>query len=237
MRILLGHDSGSDVDDETLFARYAPPAGPWVRLNMVSTLDGAAAGSDGRSGSINTPADHRGYAAQRHHADAVLVGAGTAQAEGYRPIDPETALIIVSRRATVPGSAAGDQGPVVLATCSAAGDEAIAAARQRLGDDQVWIAGEDEVDLAAVIDRCHRTYGPHVLSEGGPALAGSLLSAGLVDELALTFAPNLIAGDQPRIIGGSGLEVSLAPFLLLEEDGTLLGLWRVERSARATMGS
>ncbi|WP_370892117.1 dihydrofolate reductase family protein [Janibacter sp. GXQ6167] len=227
MRILLGSGVGSVLDDDALRARYAPPAGPWVRLNMVSTLDGAAAGADGLSGSINTPPDNRCYSAQRSHADAVLVGARTAQAEGYRPIGDGTALVIVSRRAMLPDGLAAEGGHVALATCAAADPGALDDARQRLGDDAVWVLGDEEVDLAAVIARCQARFGPHVLSEGGPTLAGSLLAAGLVDELALTFAPHLVGGEQPRIIAGSDLQVPLTPFLLLEEDGTLLGLWRV----------
>jgi hypothetical protein len=50
----------------TLYDHPAPPSGDaWVRANMVSTLDGGATGPDGRSGSINGPADHRVFGSVR----------------------------------------------------------------------------------------------------------------------------------------------------------------------------
>ena len=63
----------------------------WLRVNFVSTLDGAVSGADGRSGSINTPADHRVFRVLRELADAVVVGAGTVRAEGYPCCGPRTA--------------------------------------------------------------------------------------------------------------------------------------------------
>ena len=80
MRVLVG----PDLDPLTELAElYAAPADPWLRVNMVETLDGAAAGESGRSGSINNAVDRVVYDQLRALADAVLVGAGTARAEGY----------------------------------------------------------------------------------------------------------------------------------------------------------
>ena len=69
MRVLLSQDDlgswspGHDglMDAEALALAYAYPQlraeQTWVMANFISTLDGAAAGDDGRSGSINTGAD------------------------------------------------------------------------------------------------------------------------------------------------------------------------------------
>ena len=81
----------ASLDDDALAALYGYPRGvtaerPWVRANFVSTLDGAATGADGRSGSINTGADREVFALLRALADVVVVGAGTARAEGYRRV-------------------------------------------------------------------------------------------------------------------------------------------------------
>ena len=83
------------LDDDALAALYGYPHGvaaerPWVRANFVSTLDGAATGPDGRSGSINTGADREVFALLRALADVVVVGAGTARAEGYRRVVTRT---------------------------------------------------------------------------------------------------------------------------------------------------
>ena len=68
-------------------AAYPWPEGRrWVRAMMVTTLDGAAAGPDGLSGSISGEADKVVFDAVRAHADAVLIGAGTMRAERYGPM-------------------------------------------------------------------------------------------------------------------------------------------------------
>lgn len=36
----------SDLDDDALRAAYAPLRLPWLRLNFVSTVDGAVEGAD-----------------------------------------------------------------------------------------------------------------------------------------------------------------------------------------------
>lgn len=233
---------GSEVDGQTLAAAYAFPDGLWLRANFVSTLDGAGTGGDGLTGSINTPADNRVFALQRRLADVVLVGAGTAAAEGYGPIAPDaesgapTTLAVVSGRARVPDRLARRQpghGRVVLLTRAAAGSAATDAARAVLGEENVWVAGEETVDLAAALARLADAGMPRVLAEGGPTLFSSLLAGRLVDELALTCAPRVLGGDGTRITSGPLLAGSgglrLRPRLLLEEDGTLLGLWLVDR--------
>ena len=65
---------------------YAGPSRPWLRVNFVATLDGAATGADGRSGSINTEADFTwSSSCCAELADVVVVGAGTVRARGLRP--------------------------------------------------------------------------------------------------------------------------------------------------------
>ena len=55
----------SDLTDADLDAAYAVPSRPWLRVNMVSTVDGAATGPDGKSGGINNAADKRVFDALR----------------------------------------------------------------------------------------------------------------------------------------------------------------------------
>ena len=76
------------------------PRTPWLRLNFVSTVDGAAQGSDGKSGGINNAADKAVFDTLRGLADAVVVGAGTARAEGYRPA--AVPIVVVTRSGDVP---------------------------------------------------------------------------------------------------------------------------------------
>jgi riboflavin biosynthesis pyrimidine reductase len=120
-------------------------------------------------------------------------------------------------------------GAVLLITRASAPAIHVDEAREALGDDHVIVAGGDEVDLgrarAALEDRGLR----QVLSEGGPHLLGSLLAAGVVDELDLTWAPMVVGGDHLRITAGPALDVSLRPLLLVEQEGSVMGRWEVQR--------
>ncbi len=62
----------------------APEGRPFVRLNMVSTVDGAVAFA-GRSGPLGGPGDKLVFSVLRAIADVILVGAGTVRAEHYGP--------------------------------------------------------------------------------------------------------------------------------------------------------
>src|SRR5256886_2211152 len=63
----------------------APPARPYLGLNMVATADGKAT-IDGRSGPIGNELDRELFHELRTQVDAVMAGAGTVRAERYGPI-------------------------------------------------------------------------------------------------------------------------------------------------------
>lgn len=218
MRVLIG----PEVSLEEL---YAAPRTPWLRVNMISTLDGAATGASGKSGSINNAVDKRVFDTLRGLADAIVVGAGTARTEGYGPVDKP--IVLVSRRADVPERLRdAPPGSVLMATTASAGhlDEA----RGLLGADHVLTLGDDEVDLRALKEQLVGRGLADLLSEGGPSLLGAMLAQGVVDELTATVVPRLVGGDHPRIVAGPPVDVPLSLQSLLEEDGTLLGRWFVD---------
>uniref|UniRef100_UPI003566F1D9 dihydrofolate reductase family protein n=1 Tax=Nocardioides sp. TaxID=35761 RepID=UPI003566F1D9 len=86
MEIILGAACGPLSAQDVVAAYPWPSERRWVRAMMVTTLDGAAAGPDGLSGSISGEADKLVFDAVRRHADAVLIGAGTMRAERYGPM-------------------------------------------------------------------------------------------------------------------------------------------------------
>ena len=220
MKVLVG----PDTDD--LAQLYAAPADPWLRVNMVETLDGAATGDSGRSGSINNAADQVVYHQLRALADAIVVGAGTARIEGYAPVDRPT--VVVSRQGHVPDRLrGGTPGAVLLATCAAA--ELLDEARALLGDEQVLVLGSHRVDLAVLKQTLVERGLTQLLCEGGPHLLRDLVADGVADELCATIVPRLVGGDRPRITQGPPVDVPLRLHLLLEAEGTLLGRWMVSR--------
>ena len=223
MRVLLTDGAtaaispGTEVSDDDLTALYSAP-GPLLRLNFVSTIDGAATGPDGLSGTINSDADHRGFAAMRRAADVLLIGAGTVRAEEYGPAN--TPMVVVTSKPQLPESVSGKEGVVLATTVSSGAVES----------ETVWLCGEDAVDPTTVVERARAAFGPHILCEGGPSLAAQLVAAGLVDEVGLSWTPHLVGGDRtdhPRMLDGADVDVDLECQHLLEENGTLLGLWRL----------
>lgn len=236
-----------EVDPAGLTELYRFPDGdaPWVRTNFVSTLDGSIQGPDGRSGSINTPSDHEVFAVNRALTDAVLVGAQTVRAEGYRAIDLSEdqqalrvreglaafpTLAVVSGRLDLdPAFATPDpaHGPVVIITVKARTDAEIAPFLDA-GVDVARVAG-DRATAADVLGALHTRGLRRILCEGGPHLHRDLLAAGLVDELCLTLAPVAVAGDGIRSTSGDALDPTPAfalHHLLHADDETVITSYR-----------
>jgi riboflavin biosynthesis pyrimidine reductase len=247
-----------DADEVALSALYAHPEPrtgnrTWVRANMVTTLDGAATGGDGVSGTINGAADHRVFRVLRAATDVVLVGAGTVRAEGYTPLSvpdglratraaagraPVVELAIVTRSGDLPEQItdlhqhpAGTVPPIVLTTT--AGADRLAG----YPTERVVVTGETTVDLAVALDALADRGLVHVLAEGGPSLLGDLVDADLLDELCLTTSPLMVGGPAPRIVHTSDYlhrEGRPAARLvqLLHSDGVLLARWDLGRGGR-----
>jgi riboflavin biosynthesis pyrimidine reductase len=193
---------------------------------MISTLDGAATGDDGRSGSINNAVDKRVFDVLRDLADAVVVGAGTAEAERYGPAAKP--IVVVSRTGRVPQRLLdAPPGHCLLATCQAA--TGVEEVRERLGADQVLVLGGHRVDLAQLRTRLEERGHRHLLAEGGPHLLRDLCDQGVLDELDMTLVPRLVGGLHPRVTDGPPVDVALDLELLLEAENTLLGRWSVRR--------
>jgi riboflavin biosynthesis pyrimidine reductase len=222
VRALIGTDVEGELSDDQLRELYAAPRTPWLRVNMVSSVDGAATGETGKSGSINNEPDHRVFNLLRELCDAVVVGAGTLRTEGYVPLAKP--LVVVTRSGQVPERLRNaEPGRVRMATCS--GAEHLDEAREILGSDCVHVLGEHHVDLQAMKSQLVELGLVDLLSEGGPHLLRHLLAEGVADELTATFVPRLLAGPYLRITTGPPIDVPVQLAVLLEEDSTLLGRW------------
>ena len=223
-----------------------PPSDAWLRTNFVATVDGSITGPDAGSGSISPASDQHHFALHRALCDAVVVAGGTARAEGYRSVDladwqrdvraaeglaPYPTLVVVTASADldpqIATPAQGPGGPVVVATTTSA-----PAARLdplRAAGIEVLQRGADEVDLRAVLDELAGRGQPRLLCEGGPTLHRDLIALGLVDEVLLTHAPQLVGGTGSRTTRGAGLDepVGLAlAYVLLADDDALFTSYR-----------
>ena len=209
---LSGAAGSASVD---LADAYAHPEGPWLRANMVVSLDGATT-VEGRVGSLTNPEDQVLLHLLRTLADVTMVGAGTIRNEGYGPLsvsDEEAAARVGRGQTPEPGLAIVTNGcaldpstslfrqartrPIVL-TCAAAPLER----RQALADvADVVLVGEDCVEVARAVAALHERGLTRVLTEGGPSLLGHLFGADLVDELLFVLSPMVVGGGLPLSTG------------------------------------
>ena len=204
---------------------YAWPETPTVRANFVASLDGSIVGADGLSGSLGNEADHAVFGVLRHSCDAIVVGAGTARAEGYGPPPAGAVLVLVSRSGRIPDQLAGHPS-VVLATGETGARRARAGVPMEA--ERIWAFGGDEVRAGAVRDRLVAEGRTRILHEGGPELLAAWLAATCVEELCLTSVPRLLGGG-PGLLPDPVGDLRLRPELLLEAEGTLLGRWTLLR--------
>lgn len=207
-------EPANDVGDASLLETYAfPSERPWLRMNFISSLDGAAT-REGRSGGLGDAADRRVFDLLRRPAHAVLVGAGTVRGEGYGamrldadaeawrierglPAQPVFALITRSLELD-PDSSVFTEAPVrpiVYTVADAPADRR--AALSRVAD--VVPVGDADVDPKRLRDDFSARGMQHIHAEGGPSVFGAFLAAGAVDELCLTLAPTLEGGGAGRI--------------------------------------
>jgi riboflavin-specific deaminase-like protein len=237
----------AELDDAGLVEAYRLPPGRSLRVNFVVSLDGAITVA-GRSGGLGTPGDKRIFDLLRALTDAVLVGSGTASAEGYGPITadspvgrlraelgrpPTAPVVVVSRRASVPpdGRLTAAPSPTICVTCEAA--DADRRAALAAGGVTVLVCGEDDVDLPLALDRLAERGLEQVLCEGGPQLLRAALTAGVVDELDLSIAPALVGGEARLLDGSLPDPARLGLRQLLEEDGMLFTRYDVGGTGRA----
>ncbi|WP_329462506.1 pyrimidine reductase family protein [Streptomyces sp. NBC_01431] len=225
---------------------YAYPRtdGPWLRANMVSSLDGAGQ-HEGRSQPLSSETDMRVFGTLRALADVIVVGAETVRLEGYRPAraraefaarreaagqGPVAAIAVVTASLDLDFSLplfASPLVPTLVLTGAAADPERIREAER--GGAEVVVAGdgpgvEPERAVRALAERGFR----RLLTEGGPRLLGQFVAASVLDELCLTVSPTLTAGDAQRIAGGPPVQVPqrFALTSLLEDAGFLYTRYR-----------
>ncbi len=229
-----------------LVEAYAyPDAGggaPYVRANMVATLDGAAWGPDHRTRSISSPVDQWAFTMLRSLADVLVVGASTVRAERYGPVRtppeiaehrarlgqrPEPAIAVVSNRLDLdpasPLFTAAREPTIVLTTESSPVDRRRALAEHA----RVIVAGADTVDFGRALAALAGSGLHRVQCEGGPTVLTQIAAGGLVDELCLTLSPLFGGTEAPRILAGTPPvpESRMRLVHIIEDDGTLLTRW------------
>jgi riboflavin biosynthesis pyrimidine reductase len=179
----------------------------------------------------------------RSIADLVLVGAGTARTEHYRPVQageiwtqlrpddaPLPAIAIVTASLSLAGCErllsmpAGPAQTIVITTRAAPADRKAAIA----GRARIIEAGQHVVDLVAAVSALAELGYANILTEGGPQLLGQLAKTGLLSELCLTTSPLLAGAGAGRILTGDLAEaVRLSLTHVLADSDFLLARYLV----------
>ncbi|WP_308206682.1 pyrimidine reductase family protein [Paractinoplanes hotanensis] len=210
---------------------YPRNPSPTLRVNFIASADGAVT-VGGLSGGLHGPGDKEIFDSLRMVCDALIVAAGTVQAENYDALRltpaarqwriahglPEFPLmVIVSGSLNLdPDQLIFSDAPIrpIVVTTTRADPSALT------GIADVIAVGDDTVDCAAAVRELNARGAAQLLCEGGPHLFGALLDADLVDELCLTVSPLLVGGGPGRISSGAATDprpMSLRHVLTLED--------------------
>ncbi|WP_123040853.1 bifunctional diaminohydroxyphosphoribosylaminopyrimidine deaminase/5-amino-6-(5-phosphoribosylamino)uracil reductase RibD [Cohnella candidum] len=181
------------------FFKYISTGLPFVTLKTALTLDGRIATKTGHSKWITGADAREAVHTLRHRHQGIMVGVGTVLADdselttrlsvpGLHPV-----RIVVDSRLRTPPDARVLNGaaPTWILTTERADAEAAAVLRER-GAEIIACGIGPQVDLRAAMRELGRREIGSVLLEGGGALNGNMLQAGLVDKLMLFYAAKIV---------------------------------------------
>lgn len=171
---------------------------PFVIWKVAATLDGRVAAKDGTSRWVSSDESRRDAHRLRSECDTIVAGVGTVLAD-----DPHLTV------RDQDGSLSGEQPLRVVVDSSGRTPRSA-----RVLDDAAptWVATAAElgsgtnggVDLGALMKALWSRERTLVLLEGGPALAGAFVRAGLVDRVVAYVAPTLLGAGAP-VLSGTGV--------------------------------
>jgi diaminohydroxyphosphoribosylaminopyrimidine deaminase/5-amino-6-(5-phosphoribosylamino)uracil reductase len=177
---------------------------PWLRMKSAQSLDGQTALLNGQSQWITAEAARLDGHHWRARACAVLTGIGTVLQDNpllnvrgvTTPRQPH--LLVVDSRLQTPLDARLWDTSRHVVIYHAEHDTSKEDALKAQGAELVYLPGAgSKVDLSAMLDDMGQRAYNEVHIEAGHKLNGSLLSAGLVDELLIYIAPVLLGAGQP----------------------------------------
>ncbi|MFC5699832.1 bifunctional diaminohydroxyphosphoribosylaminopyrimidine deaminase/5-amino-6-(5-phosphoribosylamino)uracil reductase RibD [Cohnella faecalis] len=176
---------------------------PFVTLKTALTLDGRIATRTGHSRWITGPEAREAVHTLRHRNQGIMVGIGTVLAD-----DPELTTrltvpgvhpvrIVVDSSLRIPPGARvlNDASPTILLTTERADPAKERACIQNPGVTVIRCGDGPSVDLKLAVSELGKREIGSILLEGGGALNGAMLQAGLVNKLMLFYAAKIVGGE------------------------------------------
>jgi 2,5-diamino-6-(ribosylamino)-4(3H)-pyrimidinone 5'-phosphate reductase len=217
---------------------------PFVFINSAMSADGKISTILRKQVRISGQNDLRRVDTLRAHSDAVMVGIGTILADNPKltvksealttmrtqqgkPSDPLRVVVDSNARTPLNASVLGTR--ALIAVSQKAPQQTVQTLSKKA---EVFVAGEDVVDLVALLSNLKQRGVESLMVEGGARLNFALLDLGLVDEI-YTYVGNIVIGgnNAPTLVDGAGF---IANFLMLDlrglsrmDDGFLVR-WRVK---------
>jgi len=198
------------------FVKYVTTGLPFVILKCASTLDGRIATVTGDSKWITNPRSREFVHSLRHGVDAIMVGIGTIKTdnpslttrlEGVQGEDP--LRVILDTRLSIPLDAkllhlSSPSDTLIVTSRSVAPEKT--KALEKLGARVLAVdARQGRIDLLSLMRELGRMEIMSLLIEGGSAVNGSALRAGIVDKVHMFFAPKICGGEGMPICAGPGV--------------------------------
>lgn len=196
----------ADADHAGFFSRITQKR-PFLTLKIASSLDGRIATVAGESQWITGPDARRAVHMMRARHDAVMVGGGTVRADDPTltvrglGVPRQPVRVIVSNAFLVAQNLQASVAEAPVWQCHGP-DVAV----------PDWVtsvacpAPSGAIDMTAAMAALADRGITRVFCEGGGALAASLLSAGLVDELVVFHAGCVIGHDGTPSLAGLGVQ-------------------------------
>jgi riboflavin-specific deaminase-like protein len=203
-------------------AKTRGPALPFVFINMAVSADGKIATANRAVHSFGSKKDIEHLYELRATADAIMCGARTVEiseatlgngGERFRRRRLRNGLAEFPLRVIVTGSGSIDPGakifqnrfsPIIVLTTRRASQEKLNQLQDLTGN--IHISGKKEIDFPAVLRWLREKWNvKRLLCEGGGELNDALFRADVVDEINLTFCPQIFGGRAaPTISDGRG---------------------------------
>ncbi|MCP4746416.1 MAG: bifunctional diaminohydroxyphosphoribosylaminopyrimidine deaminase/5-amino-6-(5-phosphoribosylamino)uracil reductase RibD [Desulfobacteraceae bacterium] len=215
------------------FIKFVKTKKPFVVLKLAATLDGRIATRTGDARWVTGPAARAQVHHLRHVLDAIMVGRGTvatddpqltARLENGLGKDPVRFVLDTRLRTSEHAKLLQQQSEVPTYLIHGPCDnrqvmERLAGKGARFLEAAVR---QGRIDLEVLMAQLGKMNITSLLIEGGAGVAGSALSAGIVDKVIFFYAPKIVGGDD-------GIPMIKGRGVTLMQDALTLGQIMVQR--------